>query len=322
MPPDSPLVSVVLPVYNAANTLPICLDSLRIQTLKDIEIIAIDDGSSDDSALILQRAYESDSRIRVVRNAENLGLVTTLNRGIKACRGDLVARQDADDWSSDTRLQRQMEHLHRTQEVGFVGTAYSVVDADGSPLYTAQPPGREETLRRVLSRRNVLAHGSVMFRRDLFSQVGGYRPYFRMAQDYDLWLRMLEVSDPAVINETLYHLRISEASVGGSKKELQEAYSAVARRSSRLRASGAQDDLAGAGDSPPPSRTWMSSALVRAICLLKGRRRSDARRELLRCIRSDHIKARILAVGLLVIAIAPEGALTRVRELRWQWDSR
>src|SRR3989338_8491510 len=105
------LISVIIPVYNGNGFLPAALESILDQTYRNFEVIAIDDGSTDNSYEILKDYAERDSRLRVFRNSKNLNIANTLNRGIKLARGQYIARMDADDIALPHRLAKQLHYL-------------------------------------------------------------------------------------------------------------------------------------------------------------------------------------------------------------------
>src|ERR1051326_2718013 len=107
---DAPNISIVLPARNAAATLPIALESIRCQTIADWELLAVDDGSVDETRLILQSAARADARIRVLSQG-SLGIAEALQRGCATARGEIIARVDADDWMAPERLERQLQFL-------------------------------------------------------------------------------------------------------------------------------------------------------------------------------------------------------------------
>jgi len=190
-----PLVSVVMPCYNAAATVERALVSLSAQTYKNVEIVAIDDGSDDETADILAAHAQRDGRISVIRQ-EHAGIVAALNTGLGAARGELIARMDADDESHAERLARQAAFLAGHPETGVVGCGVKYAGgAEGrgyaehvrwlNSLQTAE----EISLNRF--RESPLAHPGVMFWRALVAAHGGYRDG-DFPEDYELWLRWLE----------------------------------------------------------------------------------------------------------------------------------
>jgi glycosyltransferase involved in cell wall biosynthesis len=191
-----PSISVILPVYNAADTLPACLESLLRQTLTEHEVIAVDDGSCDRSAAILSRFAEQDSRVRVIRTPHR-GIVASLNHAIAEARAPFLARMDADDQAFPERFDVQIAWLQRHPHVGLIG---SRVEFGGDPRSqrgyrtyvdwtNSLVTEAEISMNRFVE--SPFAHPSVMFRRELPERFGAYRdgPF---PEDYECWLRWLD----------------------------------------------------------------------------------------------------------------------------------
>ncbi|MEY4544534.1 MAG: hypothetical protein RL685_729 [Pseudomonadota bacterium] len=195
------LVSVLLPVFNAERTLAIALESVRRQRDVDLECVAVDDGSSDGSLACLERAARADPRIRVIA-CEHRGIVDTLNQGLQACRGQLVARMDADDIMCSGRLSAQLELLRARPELSGVGCHVRLFPRSSSapgPGSTSLAGRRdyERWLNSLQHEEHVardrfvecpLAHPSWMLRGDVFREYG-YRE-MGWPEDYDLLLRL------------------------------------------------------------------------------------------------------------------------------------
>ena len=189
---ETPRVCVLLPVNDAAATLPECLASLRAQTLPDHEVVAVDDGSSDGSAALLERAAAQDSRVRVV-HAEAPGLVAALNTGLRAARAPLVARMDADDVAHEERLRLQVEALQGDGAPDILGSRVTVLGGTANAGMRAYVDWSnallaDEAIRRDLFVESPLVHPSVTMRTRVLHALGGYRAYDG-PEDYDLWLR-------------------------------------------------------------------------------------------------------------------------------------
>lgn len=191
-----PLVSVLLPVRNGAATLPAALDSLQQQTLEDWEWVAVDDGSDDSTADLLEHAARLDSRIRLVRQAPS-GLVAALNRGLAEARSPLIARMDADDLCHPHRLEWQHRWMSDRPDTGVVGSLVEYTGHDAQAHGYRRHVDWLNTLQShddILAGRFIdspLAHPSVLFRRDVVMAHGGYREG-DFPEDYDLWLRLLD----------------------------------------------------------------------------------------------------------------------------------
>ncbi|NLG73748.1 MAG: glycosyltransferase [Chloroflexi bacterium] len=189
-----PAVSILMPCYNAAGTLEEALESLYNQTLSDFEIIAVDDGSTDQTANILQRWAERDRRLRVL-SSPHQGIIAALNLGLAACRAPYVARMDADDRSMPERLALQVEYLNQNPETGVVGCLVRGFPADqvreGFRIYLdwLNSLVSGEDIRREIFIESPLPHPSVTFRKELVLGAGGYQER-GWAEDYDLWMRL------------------------------------------------------------------------------------------------------------------------------------
>lgn len=187
-------VSVLMPCFNAAHTLDLAVESILEQSFTELELVAVDDGSTDDTGAKLRDWAGQDARVRPLK-LEHGGIIQALNAGLAACRGSLIARMDADDRSYPERIAKQVDYLdqHPTVDVvgclveGFPGDAV----AEGFQIYmqwlnNLQTP---EAIARELYIESPLAHPSVLMRRAALQLVGGYQEH-GWPEDYDLWLRM------------------------------------------------------------------------------------------------------------------------------------
>jgi len=189
-----PKVSLLMPVRNEERFLPAALRSLTAQTLKDWELVVVDDGSTDETPRMLAQAADGDPRIRVLKCAGQ-GLVPALNEGLASCRAPLIARMDADDVAHPGRLAAQTAFLSAHAEVGLVACSFRHFPRQHVGMGMA---GYEQWQNRLLTHEAISAdlfvespfvHPSVMFRRPAVEAVGGYRD-MGWAEDYDLWLRL------------------------------------------------------------------------------------------------------------------------------------
>ena len=196
----APAVSVLMGVRDGAAWISRAIGSLLSQTLDDLELIVVDDGSTDATAGLLSGVR--DPRL-VVERQPRAGLAAALNRALGRARAPLIARLDVDDIALPTRLARQRAFLQAHPEVGLLGTAARVVDESGRDVEIIRPPEDDSAVRRALIRRNPFVHSSVMLRRALVASVGGYDVSFAVAQDYDLWLRLSAITRMANLAEPL-----------------------------------------------------------------------------------------------------------------------
>lgn len=197
-----PLVSVVMPVHNAAPYLDKSIQSILGQTFKDFELVILDDASIDGSTEALHECAKKDARIRLYRSERNLGLSGSSNLVVSLARAPLIARMDADDISRPERLMRQREVLESLPDVALVGTLSDGIDAEGRRV---RPRDRWRLVRR--SAFPPFPHGSVMFRRAVFDEVGGYREELSGGEDQDLFLRIARRKRVVVLPDVLYHYR-------------------------------------------------------------------------------------------------------------------
>ena len=182
---------MLLPAYNAEDYVVASVESLLAQTFADFEIVVIDDGSTDSTPVLLSELTARDQRLRVITHRVNQGLVVSLNDGLAAARGELIARLDADDTSRPHRLERQVRVFEETPDAVLCATAYERVDSAGHVIRTACPPITHAALAGALLTGNCLCHSSVMFRRSDALLLGGYHADWFPAEDYDLWVRLL-----------------------------------------------------------------------------------------------------------------------------------
>ena len=201
----TPAVSVLMGVWNGAPRVREAVGSVLEQTMGDLELIVIDDGSTDATPAILESF--GDPRLRVERRTRG-GLTSALNRALGLARAPLIARLDADDVALPERLARQCAFLAARPDVGLLGTGAREVDPSGREIDTVSPPTDDAALRGALIRGNPFVHSSMMMRRAAVELVNGYDADFSVAQDYDLWMRMSRVTRMANLSEPLVVRRI------------------------------------------------------------------------------------------------------------------
>ena len=222
--------------YNGERYLREAVDSILSQSCTDFELIVVDDGSTDGTSAILT-SY-SDPRLRVIRH-DNQGLTRSLNLAIAQARGEYVARQDADDRSLPERLAIQADFLDAHPDIALVGSAVKVISSAGAELATFRHPTEPAEIAATLRTYNCFWHGSIMFRRDSFLELGGYDERFVTAQDYDMWLRFSERHPLANLPAPLYAYRFTVESVTVKRMVSQHRLAVLARRFAEERSAGA-----------------------------------------------------------------------------------
>jgi glycosyltransferase involved in cell wall biosynthesis len=242
-------------VYNAGEALAACMDSLLAQEGCDFEVVAIDDGSTDGSGERLDDYAGRDPRVRVFHQ-QNQGLTRALIRGCAEARGEFIARQDADDISLPGRLKSQCEFLQAHPDIVAVAGGARTLAPGGEWMFDVMPPDRiEADLAKDWVSLPLLC--AACFRREAYERAGGFRAIFTVAQDIDLWLRLLECG-PCVGARTLaYQTVVTPGGITSRRRPEQVRLVALAMACARRRREGAgdQDLLAAHRPAPPaPSR--------------------------------------------------------------------
>jgi glycosyltransferase involved in cell wall biosynthesis len=247
--PGGPRVSVLIGCWNNAETLPRAIESILSQTLGDLELIVIDDGSTDRTPDVVGSV--SDPRLRYLP-LDHVGISESLNRGLAEARAPIVAVQDADDWSLPERLDRELAVLDERPEVALVGARMREVDPSGAELRprTAFAAGE---VNRALLRFNPIPNSCSAFRRSAALEAGGYDPLYRYAMDHDLWLRIADRHVVFTVDEVLAVRRMSGENVAAHRERAQIAET-IRIRAATLRR---RRTLAGAGGLVLPSISYL-----------------------------------------------------------------
>ncbi|QXM05394.1 GT-D fold domain-containing glycosyltransferase [Crassaminicella indica] len=231
------LVSMVMAVHNGEIYLKEALDSMLSQTYKNIEIIIVNDGSTDTTKDILDQI--TDNRVRVIHLKDNRGAANALNIGIKEANGSWIAIQDADDNSYPTRIEEQVKYVLEHPLLVGVGSFIECISGrDNISEYNLKSIAQKRNFFRSREeiRKNIyygcpLTHSSVMFSKDSFFDVGGYNTDFKIVYDYDLWLRLLEKGEIENVPKVLVQYRMHNESL--SNKNARETLKEIQIASSR-----------------------------------------------------------------------------------------
>ena len=204
----NPLVTVILPVFNSESFLRTAIDSILNQTFIDFEFLIINDGSTDTSRDIIL-SY-TDKRIRFLENEINIGLIKTLNKGIREAKGEYIARMDADDISRHDRFEKQVEFLDANPEYGIVGSWCTIIGSEKTIEYHST----HDSLEFALLHYCCFVHPSVMIRKlVLIDNQLFYNEDYLHSEDYELWTRLLTKTKGYNIKEYLLAYREHQGQV-------------------------------------------------------------------------------------------------------------
>lgn len=223
---DSPLVSVVMAAFNEEVTIEDSLLSIMNQTYPNLEILVVDDGSTDATSEAASSIARRDDRIRLIAESHR-GLTASLRTGCAEARGAFIARHDAGDVSDPRRIGLQLEHISHDPSRVLVSCTTRYRAPGGELLYDSAGEMDDEAVRSALLNepanriRGLSHHGSAFFRRADYEAAGGYREHFLVAQDLDLWIRLAERGKVSFVPEILYESVFRPASISGKKRHLQ-----------------------------------------------------------------------------------------------------
>lgn len=219
---SNPLVSVILPCYNAEKFIEASIASIISQTYSNLEIIAIDDSSTDNTFSILQILSKNDNRIKILHNEKNAGLVFSLNKGIVNAKGKYIARMDADDISLPQRIEKQIKFMEQHTDVALCGSGYLIINSENKETGKISLPSENEEIKAALLFTNAFAHPTVVIRKEILERCGLYEEGLVPAEDYELWIRIAENYKIANIPAYLLKYRVHESNLTLTKKENQK----------------------------------------------------------------------------------------------------
>lgn len=204
---NKPLVSVIMGIYNCAETLEEAVDCIIHQTFSDWELIMCDDCSKDNTYEVALKLAEKDSRIIVIKNEKNLTLAPTLNRCIDIAKGEYIARMDGDDVCDITRFEKELDFLENNSQYAIVSSLMNLYDKCGvyRTIMYREKPSKESFIKG-----SQFCHAGCMMRIEAIKAVGGYSESmeYKRVEDYDLWTRMYKAGYVGFnIQEPLYSMR-------------------------------------------------------------------------------------------------------------------
>lgn len=198
-------VSVIMPTFNSARFIKDAVDSILFQTFQDFEFIIIDDVSTDGTLEILSGYAQKDNRIRIIKNERYMGLIFSLNSGIRECVGEYIARMDSDDIAIRDRLEKQVAIMDANSDICVLGGALTYIDASGNELGVVRHCDLNGNLKGC-----PLLHPTVIIRRSTLIQNDFYYlEKYRFAEDYFLWLQISKKGRISAINDVVIKYRLN-----------------------------------------------------------------------------------------------------------------
>lgn len=218
-------VSIILPTKNGAKNIGKSISSVLNQTYKNIELIIVNDGSTDNTQEIISQCQNNDQRIICINNQVNIGIQKSLNIGIENSTGDYIARIDDDDsWTETEKLQKQVDFMKSNPDFGLVGTGAILIYEKGTEINRYLLPELDIDIRKRILAKNCFVHSAVLIRKSILDQTGLYSEDNSKlhVEDHDLWLRIGEKTKFANISDYAVTLTISENSIT-SKNRVNQA---------------------------------------------------------------------------------------------------
>lgn len=277
-----PLISVISGYYNREHLVDESVQSLIDQSYTNLEIIIFDDCSTDNTYEKLKK-FESDQRVKIIKHETNIGFVSGLINAIETSKGDYIAIHGSGDYSYPTRFEKQINVLLQNEPISVVSCENETFSDGGRIIGRTNRYPAGNFYKDLQKDRIKISGGDVMFKRNYYEKVGGYREFFRFAQDFDLWCRMSLISEYYIIPEVLYRRgRFLEGSVSGTvvKRVKQIFYGAMALECVKKRKQVGQDYIDILGEESfialEPSKRISRKLSILAIKLYLEGRKSEA----------------------------------------------
>jgi glycosyltransferase EpsE len=221
----TPLVSILISTYNDEISVVNAVRSVQNQTYKNLEIIVLDDGSTDDTYKLVKSITDNDSRVKLLKNEENIGLTKSLNILIKESTGDIIARQDADDISLPQRIRTQINFIQKYKLDFCSSRAVTMKSNRKIPSLSFYLPKKF-----IIKLKNPFIHGTLMIKKDVLLKVGNYDENYYYSQDYKLMIKLInEGFKFKVLKKPLYVLN-TENNISTLNSSEQQKYANDAKR--------------------------------------------------------------------------------------------
>lgn len=217
---NSPLVSVVMPVYNCQLYLSLAIKSILAQTYKNFEFIIIDDASIDAAPKILNDFNKIDKRIILLKNKTNLGVTKSLNIGVSKAKGKYIIRMDADDWSYPERFELQVALMEKNPTVSVSGSYIEICNSKLETIYLRKYHLSDKAIRKHIFRYSPFAHPATIWRTNILKKER-YNEMLTTCQDYELYFRVGKFGKFLNLDKPLLKLRLHDRSMSASQNDLQ-----------------------------------------------------------------------------------------------------
>ena len=202
---NKPLISILMTIYNHQNFLKDSINSIIKQNYNNWELIAINNGSTDDTSSVLKKI--KDKRIKKVFLKKNIGRTNCLNYGLKKCKGKYVAILDSDDISKFNRVKLQLNFLEKNKKIFLVGSNYYLINENKKIIKNVKNSLIFLNNPRSLLYKNLIAHSTVMYRKSMMKKIGNYPKSFKYAQDYAFYLKIFKKYKIHIMNKNLVKIR-------------------------------------------------------------------------------------------------------------------
>lgn len=196
-------ISVIIPTHNRGNLIGRAIDSVLNQNLEDLEIIVVSDGSTDETDLIMEKYIDKDSRIKYIKYFPSRGANYARNKGVKESTGKYIAFLDDDDEWMPNKLEKQLKKFQEDNLIGLVYTGVKVIYVNEAVEYSSLPREKGDLSKKIFLKNLIGTTSTVMINKELFNSVGGFDEQLPALQDYDLWIRICQVSKVSYVDECL-----------------------------------------------------------------------------------------------------------------------
>ena len=222
---NNPLVSILIPTYNSVDFVEDTVRSIMNQTYTNIEIVIVDDASTDGTMKILEKLSKEDKRIKLSQNKKNLGITDNMNNGIHKCNGKYIAILDGDDWAYPYRIEEQVKLMEKDEEVVLCAGYMDICDENLNVKTTRTYPLKDKDIRRAMVKYDPISHPSSMWRKDALLKTDLYSKNFPICRDYDLIVRISEFGKYENIPKSLIKYRVRKESETGKRIRQTQMYS-------------------------------------------------------------------------------------------------